>query len=229
MRTIICRIALLYCLFVVAGCAAPADSTRNKAEIPVYPVNCIGVLAAVPGVDLEKKTDDQEQKNLVQGARVMNMYLAQEFGENKKVVLVDENYLKGLRLTGGEKSTDIARIIGENINCNAILETRIWKYSERVGNKWSVDSPASAAFDFRLIGTEKGALLWSAKFDETQVPVLENLYNWSKAQTRGFTWITAGELMHEGMREKLSASPYFKQLLHPQIHKDSSGYYDEKI
>ena len=38
---------------------------------------------------------------------------------------------------------------------------------------------------------------------------MENLLEWNKANTRGFVWITAEELMREGVKGKLAASPYF--------------------
>ena len=56
---------------------------------------------------------------------------------------------------------------------------------------------------------ETGFVLWSAKFDEVQKSVMENILEWDKASTRGFVWVTAEELMQEGVKRKLADSSYF--------------------
>jgi len=224
------RVTILACsLILLAGCGTTSGNAGKSVPTPVVPVTCIGVLPAVPGIDLERKITSEEQKTLVQGAKVMNRYLSQELAGQDKIVLLTDDYLSGIKMTGGESSVEVARLIGGSINCNAILETKIWRYSERIGNKWSVEQPASVAFEFRLIGTDNGSLLWSARFDEQQIAVMENLYNWSKAKTRGFTWITADELMLEGMREKIANSPYFKQIMKKEPPPDAGDYLEDKI
>jgi len=224
------RVMILACsLVLLAGCGSPPSSVKQNVQPPVSPLTCIGVLPAVPGIDSDGKTTPEKQKNLQQGAKVMNMLLSQELGGQDKITFVSDDHISGLQMSGGENLIDIARLVGKSINCNAILETKVWRYTERIGTKWSVEKPAAVAFDFRLIGTDSGNVLWSAKFDEEQIPVMENLYNWSKAKTRGFTWITADELMLEGVREKMSNSPYFKQLLQRNIKDKSLDYYDDKV
>ena len=74
----------------------------------------------------------------------------------------------------------------------------------------TAEEPASVAFEMKLIGIDTGVVLWSAKYDEVQKSALENLYDWGKSRSRGFTWITAEELMKEGIQEKFGVSPYFK-------------------
>lgn len=199
-------------LILLAGCGQTTGNEKNIVQSPAYPVTCIAVLPAVPAVDVEGKTTPEQEKTLQQGARVMNRLLAQELGELEKVTLVSEEQMSSLELSGGERSIDVARLAGRSANCNAVLETSISRYSERIGSKWSVEQAAAVAFEMRLIGTDAGSVLWTAKFNEEQVPVLENLYHLSKAKTRGFTWITADELMLEGIREKISNSPYFQEL-----------------
>lgn len=200
-------------LVLLAGCGQAPGNVKNIVQAPLYPVTCIAVLPAVPAVDVEGKTTPEQQETLLHGAQVMNRLLAQELAEQEKVTFVGEDHLSGLEISGGENMIDIALLVGRSVNCNAVLETSVSRYSERIGTKWSVEKAAAVAFEMRLIGTDAGKVLWSAKFDEEQVSVLENLYHLSKAKTRGFTWITADELMLEGMREKFSNSPYFKQLL----------------
>jgi hypothetical protein len=194
-----------------------------------YPVTCIGILPARSGADLQGKVIPEQQKQIAQGVKAMNRLLAQEFGGQEKIIFVAQEHVSGIEMTGGEDSLEIARRVGERVQCNAILETVVWRYSERVGTKYSVEEPASTAFDFRLIGTDNGAVLMSAKFDEVQRSVMENLYEWSKAKTRGFTWITVDELMLEGVVEKLLESPYFKQVLKKEKQDSTFEDLEEKV
>jgi hypothetical protein len=201
------------CLVFLAGCGSKTTTGSDAVQGPVYPVTCIGILPAATGADREGKLSPQQQKALAQGVKVMDRILAQELGGREKIVFVSREHIAGLQATGGERPLEVARLIGKRVNCNAILETTVWRYSDRIGSRYSAEEPASVAFDFRLIGTDDGSILLSVKFDEVQRSVMENLYNWSKARTRGFTWITADELMLEGVREKLLETPYFRQAL----------------
>ncbi len=201
------------CLVFLAGCGSKTTERSYVVQSPAYPVTCIGILPTVTGTDRERKVSPEQQKALAKGVKVMNGILAQELGGWEKIVFVTPEQIAGLQATSAERPLEVARIVGERINCNAILETTVWRYSERVGTRYSAEEPASVAFDFRLIGTDNGSVLLSVKFDEVQRSVMENLYNWSKARTRGFTWITADELVLEGVREKLLETPYFKQVM----------------
>ncbi|MDW7773448.1 MAG: hypothetical protein SCH71_11215 [Desulfobulbaceae bacterium] len=218
-----------FSLVLIAGCGAPPESAGKKIQEPLYPVTCIGVLPAVPAVDVDKELSPEELENLHQGAKVMNMLLAQKLGEQERIFLVGEEDMSGLELSGTEDSLDTLRQVGQSISCNAILETTVRRYTERIGTKWSVEQPAAVAFQFRLIGVDIGNILWSAKFDEEQISLLENLYNLGKAKTRGFTWITAADLMLEGIQEKLSASPYFNKLLPRDIREKSPEFFEDKV
>jgi len=112
-------------------------------------------------------------------------------------------------MTGGESTLILASMVGKSINCNAVLESTVKRYAERIGGRYSVESPASVAFEMRLISLDTSSVLWSAKFDEVQKSVMENILEWKKANTRKFTWITAEELMQEGVKGKLTDSPFF--------------------
>ena len=55
-----------------------------------------------------------------------------------------------------------------------------------------------------------GQVLCRGRFDETQESVMENLFNFSSARKRGFTWVTAEEMLREGLQNKLSECPYLR-------------------
>jgi hypothetical protein len=202
---------MAFCLAILAGCAQAPGKVQKNVQKQEYQVTCIAVLPAVPVADVSRKITPEQQNTLQRGAKVLNGFFARELGKQANVTLVSEELLSGLEMSGGENTLDIARLVGRTVQCNAVLETTVSRYRDRIGSKWSVEQAAAVAFAMRLIGTDDGKVLWSAQFDEEQIPVMENLYNWNKAKTRGFTWITAEQLMEEGIREKLSKCPYLSE------------------
>jgi hypothetical protein len=153
----------------------------------------------------------------------MDRLLQQELQGRAEVRFVGQDLLAGLELTGGENALELARKAGERIGCDAVLETTVSRFDERAGGKYSVETPAAVAFDFRLFAIGSGEVLWSATFDEAQEAVSENLYQLKKAKSRGFSWVTAESLMLEGVRAKLGDSPYFGSTEQPEPVRDEPG------
>jgi len=198
------------CSFLLFGCGAKPDESSDSGQINLEQVSCIGVLpAASIGEGEVAPVYIPDEEGFRQGIQVMNEILSQELGGKDKVRFAGLDQLEGLQLTGGESPLALARMVGQRVGCNAVLETTVRRYSERVGGRYSVESPAAVAFEMRLISLDSGSILWSAQFDETQKSVMENLLEWKKANTRKFTWITAEELMREGVRGKLADCLYF--------------------
>ena len=186
--------------------AAPGDTAQARQG----QVNCIGVLPATTIPVAQGAAGEKQAKILQQGASVLNRLLSQKLQGQAQVRFVGQDLLAGLSLTGGESSQALAKLVGERIGCNAVMASAVSRFNERDGGKYSAEKPASVAFDFRLLAVESGAVLWSATFDEAQRSVSENLYDWNKARSRGFSWVSAEELMAEGVRTKLANSPYFR-------------------
>ena len=92
---------------------------------------------------------------------------------------------------------------GRNLNADLVLSGYIFRFSERVGGKYSVDLPASVAFDIHLIRVANGRLLWSDHFDETQRPLSENLFQLGSFLHRKAKWITAKEMAISGLEDML--------------------------
>ncbi len=208
-----CRLLVITgCSFLLFGCGSKEIVESSETEqVSDVQISCIAVLPAaslsegqVAPVYIPK------EKNERRAVQTMNEILSDELGGKDNIRFVGSDQVAALDLSGGESQLMLARLIGEKMNCNAVLESTVKRFTERVGGRYSVESPASVAFEMRLISLDKESILWSAKFDESQKSVMENIYEWKKANTRGFVWITASELMREGVRSKLAASPYFK-------------------
>lgn len=193
------------------GCGGKVESPQGSGQPPMAQINCIAVLptAFQPSNSVVPVYMPKEDSEL-QGIQSLNEILSDELGGKEGVRFVSLEQISSLSLTGGEDQLALARMVGNKMKCNAVLESIVSRFKKRDGGRYSVESPASVAFVMRLIEIESGAVLWSAKFDESQKSVMENILEFKKANTRGFVWITANELMREGVQTKLAESPYFK-------------------
>ena len=103
---------------------------------------------------------------------------------------------------GGESAR--ARKLGELVYADAVISGRILRYRERVGKEWGAKSPASVAFVLDLWDVKKGDLIWSARFDETQKGLSENLFALGEFTQRGARWLKAEELVLEGIKKAVN-------------------------
>jgi TolB-like protein len=102
---------------------------------------------------------------------------------------------------------DILVKIGRTLYADAILVGHVYRFKDRVGTRYSVDSPASVAFDIHLIDVSKGSMLWVGHFDETQRPLSENLFKLGTFLRRKGSWITAEEMAVSGLEDVLQTFP----------------------
>lgn len=96
---------------------------------------------------------------------------------------------------------------GRDLDADAVIVGHLYRFRERIGTSYSVEVPASVAFDIHLIDVENGRLLWSGNFDETQQSLFEDLYQLGTFLQRGGRWITAKELAVSGLESVLATFP----------------------
>lgn len=103
-------------------------------------------------------------------------------------------------------NNDVARFkrVGEMVYADAVLTSRILRYRERIGDEWGAKSPASVAFVVELVDVRRGDVVWSARFDETQKPLSENIFAIGDISQRGVKWLTAEQLTREGARKAVA-------------------------
>jgi hypothetical protein len=94
--------------------------------------------------------------------------------------------------------------IGEMVYADAVMTGRIQRYRERVGEEWGAKSPASVAFVLDLVDVRRGDIIWSARFDETQKPLSENIFALGDITKRGVKWLSAEQLTADGVRKAIS-------------------------
>jgi TolB-like protein len=94
--------------------------------------------------------------------------------------------------------------IGDRVYADAVITGRIQRFRERVGDEWGVKSPASVAFVLDLVDVRRGDVVWSARFDETQKSLSENILAIGEIGQRGVRWLTAEQLAHEGIKKAVA-------------------------
>ena len=127
--------------------------------------------------------------------------------DRKDIELIPSSQAQGVMsglLAGSKKMLQERNLqleIGRALNADAIFAGYIYRFRERVGGEYSVDFPASVAFDIHLIRVEDGRVLWSAHLDETQKPLSDDLFRLGLFIRRKAKWITAKEMAISGLED----------------------------
>ncbi len=93
---------------------------------------------------------------------------------------------------------------GRKLEADAVLAGHIYRYQNRVGGDFSVESPASVAFDLHLLRVSDGRVLWTGVFDETQKVLTDDLFELPSFLERDGRWVTADQMAEAGLEEVLS-------------------------
>jgi hypothetical protein len=207
----ICTFGLLCLALLSSACSKGTTDTAAVAQDQGPAVTCIAVLPAVSFVNFDETVPVAQAKQLANGLHVLDRVMEKQFVGRSDIRLVSDGQLSGMSSNLPAEPLARARVVGDRLSCNAVLETTLRRYKDRVGGEYTAKDPASVAFDYRLIGLPDGAILCRGSFDEVQKSVMENLYNFKSATERGFTWVTAEQLMQEGLQARLGECRYFNE------------------
>ncbi len=100
--------------------------------------------------------------------------------------------------------------VGREVGADAVLVGFVYRWQERVGAGYGVNSPASVGFDALLLRTTDGSILWSGRFEQTQQALSENLLQIDLYAAQGVRWVTARELADFGLNRMISSFPVKK-------------------
>jgi hypothetical protein len=199
----------LLCLSLLSVGCSKKTTSQSVPEVADYAVTCIGVLPAVTPYDFEDNVPAAEAEQLQNGIHILDQLLRQQFISRTDVRLVSDSQISGMDKNLPAQPLARARVIADRLSCNTVLETTLRRYRDRVGGELTAQEPASVAFAYRLIAIPDGTVLCSGAFDEVQKSIMENLYNFKSATERGFSWVTAEQLLKEGLQERFAECSYF--------------------
>lgn len=96
---------------------------------------------------------------------------------------------------------------GRAAKTDLVMAGYIFRFKQRIGTHYSVQSPASVAFGIHLISVAEGSSIWYGHYDETQQSLSENLFRLRLFFKRKWKWITVEEMAISALDELLETFP----------------------
>jgi hypothetical protein len=151
-----------------------------------------------------------DKNSMSEGAALEDIFL-ERLQEYKQFTVLppesSEEVYRRLSATGKAPLTDILKLTGGELGADGVLIGYVYRYRDRKGYSYSVEKPASVAFDVHLVRVADGLIVWRGVFDKTQSSLMENLFQLSSFYRYGIKWVTAHELAEEGVAEILKTFP----------------------
>ncbi len=194
---------------ILSGCQPLPPPAEPPSLADVRSISVLPFESAAVG---DRAVIGEEASVLESGARTMTALLADTLKDISRVRIISEDQAEGLTSGRVSDRIAIAREIGKQLGDDAVLIGSLYRYQQRQGRDYSVIAPASLDFDLKLVSAANGAILWSGRFNETQLSLFENILDFFTSSSRGFKWITVEELASEGIRKKLDDCPYIQRL-----------------
>jgi hypothetical protein len=88
-----------------------------------------------------------------------------------------------------------------------VVSGTLFRFRQRKGTGFSVETPASVAFSVYLVRVSDGRLLWDGHFDQTQKPLSEDFTRFFSLVKGGWGWLTAEQLAQQGMEQVMDSFP----------------------
>ena len=120
-------------------------------------------------------------------------------------ITVRSKTLSSETLLSGEHKALISA--GRKAKTDLVLAGYIFRFKQRTGTRYTVQTPASVAFGIHLISVADGSSLWSGHYDETQRSLSEDLFRLKIFLRRKWKWITAEEMAISALDELLETFP----------------------
>ncbi|OGR01601.1 MAG: hypothetical protein A2505_00645 [Deltaproteobacteria bacterium RIFOXYD12_FULL_55_16] len=201
-------LAGLSLLILLSGCARTTTQSQPE-DLP--PVKTIIVLPVEIGRDSQSSRSPKETQQLEKGQVLLDNMLAEYFSGRKDIALLTPDQRDALEKEMIRCRTNAVVTICRTKIADAVLLCTVQRFIEREGNEYSIVSPASVAFDYKLIQAETGQILCSGAFNETQQGLLADIFQFFKKAQRGVKWLSAEELAREGFQQKIADCLYLRK------------------
>lgn len=145
----------------------------------------------------------------------MTEHLFSTLLDDKGYDLISPNQAKGVfasLVSSGQNLEDIEifQKIGQTFSADTVLIGYVYRWREREGTDYSVNRPASTAFDLYLIRSHDRAVLWKGRFDKTQRSLSENILDMETFIKGKGRWMTVDRLAELGLSNLMSKFPSSK-------------------
>lgn len=200
-------LASLAVLTLLSGCARTAKTAPEE----LLPIKTIIVLPVEIDTDSQNTRSPKETQQLEKGQKIVDTMLAEYFAGREDIDLLTPGQRDALDKDMNRCRTTAAVTICRTKRADAVLLCTLHRFTEREGSEYSIVSPASVAFDYKLIQAETGQTICSGVFSETQQPLLDDMFQFFKKAQRGVKWLSAEELVRAGFQQKIADCPYLKK------------------
>jgi len=202
-------LASLAVLTLLSGCARTTTAQIQPEDL--LPIKTIIVLPVETVMDGQNSRSPKETQQLEKGQKLVDTMLAEYFAGREDIDFLTPGQRDALDKDMNRCRTTAAVTICRTKRADAILLFTLQRFTEREGNEYSIVSPASVAFDYKLIHAETGQAICSGVFSETQQPLLDDMFQFFKKAKRGVKWLSAEELARAGFQQKIADCPYLKK------------------
>ncbi len=145
--------------------------------------------------------------------RVLETLFLEQLDKNKpKFSLIAGERVAGVfrRVSADSLKTPLRQVlrdVGNELGAEGVVAGYLYRFRERKGVAYTVEQPASVAFEIHLLRVSDGALIWRGTFDKTQSSLMEDLFQFSSFYRGKGRWVTAEELTEEGLEQVLKTFP----------------------
>jgi hypothetical protein len=214
-------VCLLVSLFLVWSCGPPVS--RSEPEMTISGTQPLLVL---PFVDL---TEIYGATTMIKCPICSNYFAAGTVAEEADRVLTEQlvetlerktqfrvqvqaRPWSDFTRTGGERhwggaEREMLVETGRSAGTQLVMTGYIYRFEQRVGSRYAVDSPASVALSVHIVSAGDGRTLWTGTIDETQSALSEDLFKLKTFLKRKGTWVTAEEMAASGLEMLVEELP----------------------
>ena len=176
-----------------------AISKEEKADLVRNPITGTAFMSQPVPQDVVKWLTDQLFDMLVTDKRWDLIPPGQAKGILESIVSSD--------MKVGMSSLKMLQEVGKTFGADAVLLGQVYRWRERVGSDFGVESPASVAFDLSLVRPSDGVILWRGNYDKTQKSLFEDLFDLKAYIKSDGRWLTARKLAKFGLDKLLKDMP----------------------
>lgn len=207
MHVLLCGVLLLASL--LGGCAERRIPAMDRPEgslavagftHPKYNWQLLAGYVPQEGRDMDRSVLTQLDQTLVDTLTAHGVldYLPPANTRQCQEIVTYRN--EGERLSALNYWTQVGRCA--KVDYLLVPQVLVWK--DRKGEDWGATEAASVSLDFYYVDVKAGELAVRKHFEETQLPLSEDLGSAGKFIERGATWVPALRLAQEGIEIKLS-------------------------
>ncbi|MBW1649666.1 MAG: hypothetical protein JRJ44_03105 [Deltaproteobacteria bacterium] len=214
MKKLILIALFLLFFFLTISCFKTDTDNLKQPEFVEEPLPKINKTLIVPFGDMAKVYGEQAiVKSLLNGnyfktgkvnsdsSDFMTESLITLTKESEKFGIIESDFIGYTDVSGSELASLLRR--GKTARADIVLAGYIYRFEDRVGADYAVDSPASVTFHIYIIDVKAEKILKGRSFSETQKPLSDNLFSISKFFKRAGKWVTAKDMAYDGLNNIL--------------------------